>query len=304
MHMKIYFPIVLLIFLTSCQTVDRSEPDCVFKQYDLYARQAMLNYMDGQYQECVKNFDKAFNIKDDESENDYFYAAAAALRIQDNKKAKDYIIDAIVNENAAYEYFESFQGFDGFRATDELKSISEDYVKYQDEFKRSLPYPELIDEMDKLIDADQSVRGGTSSREQMMKQDSLNIQRLIEITDKYGWQHRSWLLLWHHRGSFKDDNYVWSYFRPLIDSLIQTCEIRPDYWAMYEDFNAMLTSGNQIYGTMWGNYYNYPIKDVENIDKIRESVGLPPLWYMNKVYSADLPEGYSVPNTVDDPNSD
>jgi len=45
----------------------------------------------------------------------------------------------------------------------------------------------------------------------------------------------------------------------------------------------------------WNNYDSYPLHDVENVDKRRDSVGLAPLFYMHEVYNANLPEGYVKP---------
>lgn len=291
---KLLITLILTIQILGCS--NESSTLCVFDKYDKFQRTAMLKYTEGNYEEAVEYFESAFNVKNDENENDYVYAAAAALRIEEYSKAKEFIKDAIVIKNANQSYFENFEGFDSFRNLDELKQINKNYESYQNKYLKSQPIPELNNKMDILIEHDQSVRTNSSSTEEMMKQDSLNVKRLIEITKEYGWQDKSWLILWHQRGTFTENSYPQTYFRPLIDSLIDICEIRPDYWTRYEDENLMFSEGVQKYGTYWNNYEDFPLIDVETIDEVRNEVGLPPLWYMNKVYNANLPNGYIASN--------
>ena len=64
----------------------------------------------------------------------------------------------------------------------------------------------------------------------MRKTDSLNVERLIEITKKHGWQERSWIILWHQRGTYGKDNYIWNYFKPLIDKEIEDGKVSRNFW--------------------------------------------------------------------------
>lgn len=284
------FTTIITLTIFSCASEDSSS--CSFEKYDKFQREAMLSYVDGNYKEALHNFESAFNIINDESENDYFYAAASALRLEDMSKAKKFIVDAIVLNNANKSYFENFEEFDSYRDKEELISVYKNYESYQNKYLEKLKDPSVIKEMDKLIELDQKVRDANFSTEEMIEQDSLNIRRLIEITKVSGWQDRSWLILWHQRGRHNEDTYPWNYFRPLIDSLIDECEIRADYWAIYEDERLMRTEGFQKYGTYSWNFDSYPVKDVELVDQRRKELGMPPLWYMSKVYQNNLPDGY------------
>jgi len=255
----------------------------------------VLHYTYGEFEESLADFESAFSIIKDENENDYFHAVAAALRIGKETKAGDLIKNAIYFKNANKVYFENFDGFDIYRNTETLISVHKNYDEYSQEYRNQLKHPAIYDEIEAMMEADQAVRDGNSSTEDMVKQDSLNIDRLIEITKEHGWQEKSWLMLWHQRGNHTEDNYIWNYFRPVIDSLIVTCEIRKDYWVQFEEHNAIFSTGNQIYGMFWRNYDSYPLHDVENVDKRRDSVGLAPLCYMHEVYNANLTEGYVKP---------
>jgi hypothetical protein len=80
--------------------------------------------------------------------------------------------------------------------------------------------------------------------ELMRKVDSLNIQRLMEITKEHGWQERAWIILWHQRGNHDEDNYVWNYFRPLINKEIEEGKISRSFWSAFDQFKQMMKSGD------------------------------------------------------------
>lgn len=86
------------------------------------------------------------------------------------------------------------------------------------------------------------------TNELMQKVDSLNIARLMEITSEYGWQERAWVILWHQRGNHDEDNYVWNYFRPLINKEIEEGKISRDFWSAFDMFKGMMT--NENFGTI------------------------------------------------------
>ncbi|NER10433.1 hypothetical protein SAMN06265375_10117 [Muriicola jejuensis] len=77
----------------------------------------------------------------------------------------------------------------------------------------------------------------------MRKVDSLNVARLMEITKEYGWQERAWIILWHQRGVHDEDNYVWNYFRPLINKEIEEGKISRSFWGPFDQFKKMMKTG-------------------------------------------------------------
>ena len=87
---------------------------------------------------------------------------------------------------------------------------------------------------------------------------------------------------------------MWSFFKQYIYQQIREGKIRKDFWARFEDEKSIQKYGKQLYGMYWSQYKEWPIIDIENVDKRRESVGLPPLWYMNKVYGINLPKEYKT----------
>lgn len=72
--------------------------------------------------------------------------------------------------------------------------------------------------------------------------------------------------------------------------------MRKDFWAMFEEEKSITKNGEQIYGLYFSNFDQFPIKDIENVDKRRKNIGKPPLWYMHKVYEIELPPAYKTSN--------
>ena len=61
---------------------------------------------------------------------------------------------------------------------------------------------------------------------------------------------------------------------------------------MFEEEKSVIENKVQIYGLYWNNFDQFPIKDIKNVDQRRIENGLPPLWYMEKVYGIELPTEY------------
>lgn len=286
----------LILLLIGCSSPKQEKEVLVksdLENYDKWVWSGMLHFKDKNYEKSLSGFQEAFNNKSDENVSDYFYASAAALYIEKDSIAKDFIITAIQKTNASEDYFDSFAEFDLFRDKPLFSEIKADFSKYQADFFYNFKYPEIYQEIDLLVEKDQKVRTDGSSGLEMRRVDSLNIIRLIEINKEYGWFDKQWLLLWHHRGIHREDNYVWNYFRPLINEKIEKGELRKSYWARFDDEYSMLQgNGLQLYGTYWNNYDQFPIENISQVDSLRSTVGLPPLAYMEKVYDATLPKDY------------
>jgi len=296
--MKIILPF-LLFFIVGCSNNEKENETEVKTKSDLekyyeLVWSGMLYFKDQKYENSLSNFQDAFRIKSNENVSDYFYASTAALNINKDKIAKDLIVTAIQKINASENYFDRFDEFNPYKGKELFTDIKINYSKYKSDFFNNLKYPEIYKEIELLVEKDQKVRTDGSSGQEMRKVDSLNIKRLIEINKEYGWFDKQWLLLWHHRGIHRDDNYVWNYFRPLIKEKIEKGELRKSYWARFDDEKSMLDGNDfQIYETYWNNYDQFPIENINKVDSLRSSVGLPPLAYMEKVYDVELPEDYA-----------
>lgn len=287
-HRKESFPLIF-------REVSGENSKNTYDDYYKHVWNGMLSYQDKDYQNSLSSFQNAFEIIPDENVTHYFYGAAAALHLKKDSLAQKFITEAIIHTNASEKYFLRFSEFDEYRENKMLKDIEREYPHYTSIFYEKLAHPDIYREMEYMLEKDQAVRNSTVDAEQMRLVDSLNVIRLTEITKEYGWQKKGWTILWHHRGSFRTDNYVWSYFRPLINEQIEEGNINKNFWAEFEDEESISQNAVQIYGTYWGQLDLYPIKDIQTIDERRKEIGLPPLWYMEKVYNIPVPKKYLYP---------
>jgi len=97
--------------------------------------------------------------------------------------------------------------------------------------------------------------------ELMVRTDSLNIARLMEITVLHGWQERAWVILWHQRGTYGEDNYIWNYFKPLIDKEIAAGTISRDFWAAFIREKEMM---QRLRNALFGN--------IPTLEKLKETI--------------------------------
>jgi tetratricopeptide (TPR) repeat protein len=282
--------IICLCVLASCDKISNYE---LQSQYRDFQQSAMEKFIDKDYDGSISDFRQAFKRNPSKSENDKFYAAACALRLGKDDEAKEYIISAITNNNASETYYDNFDYFTEFRSSDILIEISENYSKYQKIYMSKLKNPEIAEQIDSMRELDQLVRTNRDQEYLMGAVDSSNIKRLIEITKEFGWQEKGWIILWHQRGYYKSGNEAWNFFYPYISSEIEIGNIDPDFWVGFEDEQSIRNDGVQIFGTYSNNYEQFPIKDIQNVDRLRDSVGLPSLRFMNKVYSMNLPTDYN-----------
>ncbi|WP_035337688.1 hypothetical protein [Dokdonia sp. PRO95] len=263
-----------------------------FKKYNALEQQAMLKFKDEAYEDALLNFEKAIALKPTKNVSIYFYAAAAALHLKRNQRAKELLIESIHNTNASEQYFLNFNEFNRFRNETLFTEIESDYDNHISKFYNNLEHPEIYREVDSLVAVDQEFRNNNSDWKEISRIDSLNVNRLIEITKDYGWQQKGWLILWHQRGTFGKDNYVWNFFKPYFDEQIAKGTIKKSFWTMFEEEQSLMKNKQQIYGLYTSQFDQFPIRDIKNVDKRRIENGLPPLWYMEKVYGIQLPSEY------------
>lgn len=279
--------ILLFLIIFGC-----SKNQNEFEKYITLEQKAMLEFKDKEYDKALSNFQKAIDLKPREDVSIYFYATASALNAGNMDKAKLLLIESIHNTNASKDYFLNFDEFDSFRNEKLFSEIENDYEKHISEFYKNLEHPEIYREVDSLMELDQEIRNNGIDRKEMARIDSLNIKRLIEITKEYGWQPKGWLVLWHQRGTYGQENYVWNFFKPYIDEQIQKGNMKKSFWTMFEEEKSIIKNKKQIYGLYWNQFNQFPIKDIEHVDQRRTENGLPPLWYMEKVYGIELPTEY------------
>jgi len=135
--------------------------------------------------------------------------------------------------------------------------------------------------------------GGTESQayigivKKMRTQDSVNDIKVCSILDRYGWlgadvvgeagNNALWFVIQH------SDLHTMSRYLPMMKEAVRKGNLPPRKLALTEDRMALWQGRKQIYGSQvsWNmktkEKFVVPIEDPENVDKKRESVGLPPL---------------------------
>ncbi|WP_417784558.1 hypothetical protein [Tenacibaculum sp.] len=285
---KYILPIVITITFSCSKSKNPIKNDITF--FDKKIVEAKILYLDGDYQNSLKTFEEALSFGYKDKTVDYLYAAAAALHLNKEDKAKKIILNSIIETNADKKYINSFKEFKKFEKHKIFKYINSKYDSLKSICLNNRSISTKL--IDSLIEIDQSSRRKNLGSTRDI--DSLNIIELIKITKSYGWNRKGWILLWHQRDSYEKNNYVWSFFKPLINKEIEKGRERKSFWTLFEDENSILKNGTQVYGNYSSQYKQFPIQDVVNIDKLRDSVGLPPLWYLKKMYNHQLPEEYKA----------
>lgn len=128
-------------------------------------------------------------------------------------------------------YLSGYSELDYQNAADGMRKAREEKDSVAYEKYRRIMFAGTPREHEKTLDA------------LMRRVDSLNIARLIEITEEPGWQERAWIILWHQRSTFGEDNYIWNYFKPLIDKEIEAGKLSRGFWGAFEQFKIMFEKG-------------------------------------------------------------
>jgi hypothetical protein len=181
-----------------------------------------------------------------------------------NIQTEKYYLEIIENYNKYRQiYFSNLKNIDIYFEIEELVNRDqfsrklEDYYTNRSEEENSLAFNNLIkaqNENDTLlikkyqkilypkINKDRNIIYNTIIK----NVDKLNIERLMEITKKYGWQERAWLILWHQRGNHDEDNYVWNFFRPIINKEIEEGKLSRSFWKPFDNFKKEILNKKTI----------------------------------------------------------
>jgi hypothetical protein len=168
--------------------------------------------------------------------------------IQDKKFYKKIMSDY---NQLRQKYFSSIDDIDLYLEIEELTSRDQfvrktgmyldgysevDYQNAGDAFFKAQRENDTVKakELKKIVFHETKDEYKKTTSELMKRVDSLNVARLMEITKKHGWQERAWIILWHQRGTYGEDNYVWNYFKPVIDKEIEEGKLSKDFWGSFE----------------------------------------------------------------------
>ncbi|MFC0428644.1 tetratricopeptide repeat protein [Chryseobacterium scophthalmum] len=288
---KIILFLILLVFpLASAQNVFKSQKQIYLAEY--YAHQK-------EDQKALDHYLEAFKINSKTPNSDaYLEAAAIAFKLKNNKTAKELLTQSITKQLAPLDFIKNFKSLIPYKDSKEMKEVLAQYDDLENQYYRELKNPAAYMEIQNLIATDQLIRKEDKVFGKLAeKTDSTNITRLMELTKKYGWESRAWVLLWHHRGYTDEQKFVWDFFKPYLENELKKDNINKDFFVDFEELYATKNNHHApaIYkmGGIGRASVNQTYYDIKNLDKRRKSVGLPPLYFeyfLNN--NSELPEGY------------
>ena len=182
------------------------------------------------------------------AQKSYLKSYKGFINIQDKEFYKKIVSDY---NKLRQKYFSSIEDIDLYLEIEELTSRDQfvrktgmfldgycevDYQNAGEAFFKAQKENDTVkaNELKKIVFHQTMDKYKETTSELMKKVDSLNVARLMEITEKHGWQERSWIILWHQRGTYGEDNYVWNYFKPIIDKEIEEGKLSRDFWSSFE----------------------------------------------------------------------
>lgn len=291
---KIILFLILLVFpLASAQNVFKSQKQIYLAEY--YAHQK-------EDQKALDHYLEAFKINSKTPNSDaYLEAAAIAFKLKNNKTAKELLTQSITKQLAPLDFIKNFKSLIPYKDSKEMKEVLAQYDDLENQYYRELKNPAAYMEIQNLIATDQLIRKEDKVFGKLAKKtDSANITKLIELTKKYGWENRAWVLLWHHRGYTDEEKFVWDFFKPYLENEIKKDNINKDFFVDFEEFENSTsdlinkTNKGSLYTlqTLGNLNYNTTYFDIKNLDKRRKSVGLPPLYFEYFLYGNELPKDY------------
>ena len=139
-----------------------------------------------------------------------------------------------------------------------------------------------------------------SLMEMMGDKDSINLVKVKEVLDHYGWlgiddigekANLTLFLVIQHADSLTQTTYL-----PMMRAAVEKGKAKGENLALLED--RVLTDrgkpqiyGSQVHGTKNGKYVFFPIADERNVNKRRAAVGLEPL----EIYARNFGIEYHLP---------
>ncbi|MGI9653156.1 hypothetical protein [Chryseobacterium sp. RLHN22] len=287
---KIIPLLILLVFpLISAQNVFKSQKQIYLAQYYAHLKN------DKKALDCYL---KAIDFNSKINSYDYLSAASIAFKLDKKNTAKNLLIKSITKQQAPLDFIKEYKSLKPYQDSKEMKEVLDQYNDFENQYFRELKNPKAYMEIQNLIAKDQLIREEENTFLKLSdKVDSVNITKLKELTIKYGWEPRAWVLLWHHRDSYNENNFVWNFFKPFLQKEIEKDNVNKDFFVDFEEFDNS-TSNLQapaIYelGGIGTLSMNQTYDDIKNLDKRRKSLGLPPLYFeyfLNN--NSELPEGY------------
>lgn len=277
------------------------------QSYSQYVHQADSCFKIGEYDNSMKFYSQAFAIKSTVPHDLYRAACSAALG-GSSHFAMALVKLAVDNGWDNLSHLESDADLRSLHGLPEWSTVTEDLRRKIEEIESK--YDKVLrEELLAIYEADQSPRRehmylkslrpepkakADSVYKIILRTDSLNIKKVTNILDRRGWVGRD-LVGPQASGAIymvmqRADLRTQLKYLPLLKEAVERKDVEAVYLAFFEDRIAINEGREQIYGSQIGyneetkKYYVLPIKDPENVDKRRESVGLGPMSDYTRMY--------------------
>jgi len=288
--MKLKF---LILFSVTCSLVFGQD-------YRSVVAEANRLYNNKEYGKSVEEYRKAFKIEQ-KSGSDLYNAGCSAALAGDKKLALEWLNLALKDGWSNIKHIKIDSDLTSLHDTKAWDKLLADMQKEVDRIEANYDKPLQV-KLLAIFDDDQGIRRqyisaqkqyGYRSRQVdslgkvMMYKDSLNLIKVSDVLDHYGWvgpdkvggmASQTLFLVVQHSDLKTQQKYL-----PLMREAVKNKKAEPSALALLEDRVALGEGRRQIYGSQIGRddqtqkYYVLPLEDADNVDKRRASVGLGPL---------------------------
>ncbi len=268
--MKVTNFFCLFFLFQICFVFGQQEQLNKFDTYLFHLRNAEDLYYSSDFKKALKEYEIALDYKNDNQEVSFifFEKADCYFKLNKEKKAIVELRNAIIY-CATKEQFENGYVIGDSLAAKSWEKIKDNYIDLRRKYYGQLKNPDVYLEVENLMAIDQFGRRFSSFEDEI---DNDNITKFIEIVKEHGWQQNGWVLLWHHRDTYKQDNEVWNFFLPFFENEIKIGNLPKSYLAWFEDYTSWEKTGFTIYGAFPAGKVN---KETVNVK--RKEINLKPL---------------------------
>ncbi|MCW8981733.1 MAG: hypothetical protein OQJ83_10145 [Altibacter sp.] len=286
MRYFIFLPIAWI--LLGCAIHQKSECNYITDYYQTIYR-ADIEFIAKNYQKAFDLYQHAFNSCRPINTLGYneIYTFAEVSEILGKRKLALTHLELAIRNGLPIITIEENDAFTDLLNSKEGEKLLENYNNIRREYMASINL-QLRSEIQKMIQLDQRYRSNKHDWKKQDSIDTINASRLIEIFEQYGYPNES--VIGHNSIDMKSttvdiillhtaDSIRINYFVPKLTEFIKQGTCSPNTLALIVDQFYMYNDQPQIYGTIRGknSRYHTMINDLQQVDKNRIAIGLPPL---------------------------
>lgn len=308
--MKLFFSfkkqqinILFLSLIITVLTIDSLSGQKIQK-YRSLINNAEIAVAEKKYSSAVSFYKKAFKTKKEYNFYNFLVAATCAKEAGQHKKMMKFLLKA-VDTGCTLELIKTKDYLkDGDKFT---KSLEDQYPKRRKKFLASIDL-DIFLELERMEVLDQTVRTEEIFFDSIgmitwTKVDSVNMEKLISLTKKYGWLgpdkvgHKgsinAFIILLHGSVDEIEDKAQIAFFESYLLRAIKNGTENPlRYSTLIDRYRIWVESKGQLYGTFNTNEGFDLIDNIENVDERRRKIGLESLKDYAIKKGFKLPKGY------------